>query len=193
MRKTLGLLFVLGLAGCGASLPDARMSGVVDDTTPVRPTAQPGASVPPLQAAPGNPAPQVVTNSVGISDENDFEAVSGQRDIEADAELLERNRAEYVQVAPSDLPPRTEDAHSNIVAYALNATNPVGRKLYRRNPFRSQSKYVEACASFASADLAQVAFLSQGGPERDRLALDPDGDGYACTWSPNEFRAIASE
>ncbi len=191
MRKTLGLLLVLGLAGCGASVPDARLSGVVDGSTPIRPTAQPGAEALPLQAAPGNPAPQVVTNAAGISDENDFEAVSGQRDIAADAELIERNREQYVQVQPGALPTRTDAGRGNIVAYALGATNPVGRKIYRRNPFRSEAKTLEACASFASADLAQVAFLTEGGPEKDRLALDPDGDGYACSWTPDDFRDIA--
>jgi hypothetical protein len=30
--------------------------------------------------------------------------------------------------------------------------------------------------------------LSNGGPERDRLGLDPDGDGFACYWDPTPFR-----
>ena len=39
-----------------------------------------------------------------------------------------------------------------------------------------------------SSDLAQKAFLSRGGPERDILLLDPDGDGFACKWDPRPFR-----
>ena len=36
---------------------------------------------------------------------------------------------------------------------------------------------------------AQIDFLAKGGPERDRLGVDPDGDGYACAWNPAPFRA----
>jgi hypothetical protein len=43
-----------------------------------------------------------------------------------------------------------------------------------------------------SDDLAQEAFLSEGGPERDRLGVDPDGDGFACRWDPTPFRRAAS-
>jgi len=28
------------------------------------------------------------------------------------------------------------------------------------------------------------AFLSSGGPQRDTLLLDADGDGFACSWVP---------
>ena len=42
--------------------------------------------------------------------------------------------------------------------------------------------------STSSPDQAQIDFLSKGGPERDRLSLDPDGDGYACGWDPRPFR-----
>ena len=38
------------------------------------------------------------------------------------------------------------------------------------------------------SDLAQIEFLERGGPARDRLGLDPDGDGYACAWDPTPFR-----
>ncbi len=44
------------------------------------------------------------------------------------------------------------------------------------------------CAKYGSPDLAQMAFLSKGGPKRDRMGLDPDGDGYACSWDPAPFR-----
>ena len=27
-----------------------------------------------------------------------------------------------------------------------------------------------------------------GGPERDQFGIDPDGDGYACSWDPSPFR-----
>ena len=36
--------------------------------------------------------------------------------------------------------------------------------------------------------LAQEEFLRTGGPERDKLGVDPDGDGFACAWDPRPFR-----
>ena len=46
------------------------------------------ASNPAPPVANDRPAPQVVTNAVGISSENDFDAVSSERNIEADAALI---------------------------------------------------------------------------------------------------------
>lgn len=40
------------------------------------------------------------------------------------------------------------------------------------------------CAAYRTAIAAQRAFIAEGGPERDRLGLDPDGDGYACSFRP---------
>ncbi|MDJ0821889.1 MAG: hypothetical protein QNJ09_08795 [Paracoccaceae bacterium] len=151
--------------------------------------ADANSGVVPLQASPSNPAPPVVTNAAGISGENDFAAVSDQRDIQADAALIARNRAQYQVIAPTDLPTRPGTNQPNIVEYALRTTNDVGTPLYRRG-FTSESRYQRACAGYASSDLAQEAFLARGGPERDRLGLDPDGDGFACGWNPAPFRAV---
>lgn len=59
--------------------------------------------------------------------------------------------------------------------------------MYKRSGLRVSSP-AAACAKFSSPDLAQEAFLSAGGPDRDRKGLDPDGDGYACSWDPRPFR-----
>jgi hypothetical protein len=40
--------------------------------------------------------------------------------------------------------------------------------------------------------MAQIAFLERGGPKRDTLGLDPDGDGFACYWDPAPFRKAVS-
>ncbi|MBS0125187.1 hypothetical protein [Thetidibacter halocola] len=152
----------------------------------------------PLDASPSNPppqvidgpAPQVVSNAAGISAENDFDAVSSERDIQADAALLARNRAQYTVVQPTDLPTRPGTSAPNIVEYALRTTNPVGTPLYSRSAFASESRSQRACAGYASADLAQEEFLALGGPEKDRKGLDPDGDGFACGWNPAPFRAV---
>jgi hypothetical protein len=108
---------------------------------------------------------------------------------ETDAERQERLRAEYQVVEPSELPERPGDA-PNIVAYALNTTNAVGQSIHRRSAIQLRS-HERACAQFASQDLAQEEFLRRGGPERDPLNLDPDGDGFACWWDPEPFRAAA--
>lgn len=146
--------------------------------------------VDPVQASPGNPAPQVVTNAAGISSENDFDAVSETRSIEGDAALIAQNRARYQIIEPEELPTRPGTNTPNIVAYALQTTNPKGAPIYRRSAFASDSRHQRACAGFASSDLAQEAFLEAGGPERDSQVLDPDGDGFACSWDPAPFRAV---
>jgi hypothetical protein len=146
--------------------------------------------VDPVQASPGNPAPQVVTNAAGISSENDFDAVAETRSIEGDAALIAQNRARYQIIAPEALPTRPGTNTPNIVAYALQTNNPKGAPIYRRSAFASDARHQRACAQFASSDLAQEAFLEAGGPERDRQNLDPDGDGFACSWDPAPFRAV---
>ncbi len=138
----------------------------------------------------GSPAPSAVTNAAGISDENDFETVSEERDIDADASLIARNRQQYQVIEPTALPMRPGTDRPNIVEYALQTDNPLGTQLFRRTGFRAEARAQRACAQYASADLAQEAFLAGGGPERDREGLDPDGDGFACGWSPEPFRAV---
>lgn len=123
----------------------------------------------------------------GISDENDFNAVSQRETIESDAERIARNRAQYVVIPPGALPTRPGELGPNVVDYALATNHPVGTQLYRRSSF-SLTNTQGACMRFASPDLAQQEFLRRGGPDRDRLGLDPDGDGYACGWDPSPFR-----
>lgn len=148
--------------------------------------------VAPVNATPSNPSPQAVSNSAGLSDENSFQAVSAERDIQADAALIAQNRANYQLITPTDLPPRPDSDAPNIVEYALRTTNPVGTQLYDRSNFNAASRYARACASFPSADRAQEEFLASGGPQKDRKGMDPDGDGFACTWDPAPFRAARS-
>ena len=146
--------------------------------------------VDPVQASPSNPAPQIVENAAGISNENNFDAVSNTRSIEGDAALIAQNRARYEIIQPEALPTRPGTDTPNIVAYALQTTNPKGAPIYRRSAFASENRHLRNCASFASPDLAQEAFLANGGPDRDRQNLDPDGDGFACAWDPAPFRAV---
>lgn len=91
-----------------------------------------------------------------------------------------------IPVAP--LPERTSSGAPNIVQFALTTSHPVGTPMYDRGSLQLSSPE-RACAKYGSSDLAQEAFLEAGGPEKDRKGLDPDGDGYACSWDPTPFRA----
>jgi len=61
--------------------------------------------------------------------------------------------------------------------------------VYRRPSIRRTSS-ASQCRKFSSADDAQRNFLANGGPQNDPLNLDPDGDGFACQWSPEAYRAL---
>jgi hypothetical protein len=127
-----------------------------------------------------------VASHTGISDEQDFEAVSARETIESDAERIARNRSEYVVVQPKDLPARPGDTGPNIVEFALATTHAPGVQMYKRGGIKRDSS--GPCGKYASPDLAQQDFLGKGGPERDRMGVDPDGDGFACSWDPRPFR-----
>lgn len=142
-----------------------------------------------VHASPSNPAP-VLMNNPGISDENNFAAVDSRRSIEDDAARLANNRANYEVIQPTALPKRT-NAGPNIVAYALSTNHAVGTKAYGRIGLTTKARHEKACAKYQSDSDAQSAFLSRGGPRKDRLGLDPDGDGYACGWDPTPYRQAA--
>lgn len=179
---------------------DAELQGRAPvGSTPTIPPEQSGAPI----AAPGTLSSEtttseaspdgsgaVVVNNPTISDEQDFDAVAGRETIESDAERLRAQRAAYTQVPTTAVPTRTSSG-PNIVAFALSTTHPVGQKVYRRSLIGGQAKFERNCAKYAAPDLAQEAFLQAGGPDRDRLGIDPDGDGYACAWNPAPFRRVA--
>ncbi|MEM0947444.1 MAG: hypothetical protein AAGK37_08575 [Pseudomonadota bacterium] len=139
----------------------------------------------PVTVATGAP---VDLNNPGISDEQEFNAVSGRETIESDAERIARQREARVVIEPQALPTRSGASGPNIVEYALATTNAVGQPVYSRVG-ASQSRSARNCARYNSPDRAQQAFLAGGGPSRDREGLDPDGDGFACSWNPEPFRA----
>ena len=132
--------------------------------------------------------PQTVTGPSGISAENSFEAVDEIRNIKEDADLIAQNRARYKVLDVEKLPERSGESEPNIVAYALATSHPVGTKVFARSGLNLDTRNFRNCAKYSFPDLAQIDFLSKGGPERDSLALDPDGDGYACDWDPTPFR-----
>jgi len=93
-------------------------------------------------------------------------------------------------VAASALPQRPGDI-PNIVEYALGTRQSVGDRVWRRTALTMQNTD-RNCRGFVNSDLAQEEFLRRGGPGRDPLNLDPDGDGFACWWDPAPFRSAAA-
>ncbi|MEM6589380.1 MAG: hypothetical protein AAF641_13115 [Pseudomonadota bacterium] len=161
---------------------------IAQETAATLAATRANSGVAPVEASPSNPAPQTVETSTGISIENDFEAVDNVRSIESDAALIERNRAQYQVIQPTAVPDRVTDNRPNIVAYALSTSHPVGTQIYNRVGINKQARFERNCAELGSPDRAQMDFLANGGPARDRKGLDPDGDGYACSWNPAPFR-----
>lgn len=112
-----------------------------------------------------------------------------QQKIERDkaAILLEAARDQYVIIEPGALPNIV--AGVNIALYARETTNAVGENLYRRPLIKLRFSITE-CNKFATLDEAQRYFLANDGPQKDPLNLDPDGDGFACRWSPEFYRSL---
>lgn len=97
--------------------------------------------------------------------------------------------AQPLQPGPvQPLPTRTSDGTPNIVQFALSTSHAVGTPMYERSSLHV-GNLESTCAKYGSADVAQEAFLAAGGPDKDRKGIDPDGDGYACSWDPQPFRA----
>lgn len=138
-----------------------------------------------VQASPANASQQ---GGTGISDQ-DFDAVSTRESIESDAARIAQNAAQYQVVQPTALPERNDRASLNLVQYAIDAPNNRGQEWYPRSILHTQGRFERNCAAYRSPDDAQRDFLFRGGPERDQLGIDPDGDGFACGWDPAPFRA----
>ncbi|MCW3782144.1 hypothetical protein [Defluviimonas salinarum] len=143
----------------------------------------------PQATAPAAVVPAAPVNNTGISDEQDFSAVSSRESIESDKERMAANRAQYEQIQPTELPQREGGSGPNIVEYAISAPNRLGESIYKRSGV-ALSNHERACARYATPEDAQQAFLKAGGPQRDSKNLDPDGDGFACFWDPTPFQKV---
>lgn len=184
-----------GSVGAAPAAPQAIPSsalaaaGIGQSGPPVNAVTNPGRTGG-LEATPGNAAP-VIANNPGISDEQNFDAVAERETIQSDAERRAAQAAAREQIAPTAVPERPSTTGPNIVAYAINAPNVKGQEWYSRSLLTTQGRYIRNCAAYANADEAQRDFLARGGPERDRLGIDPDGDGFACGWDPAPFKRAA--
>ncbi len=180
---------VQGSSSGGVSTSDLASAGIGGGQPQPAVPAQP-AQQQYVEASPTNAAPQVFNNP-GISDEQDFDAVASRESIASDAARRQQQQAAYEVIAPTAVPERTGNTGPNIVAYALSAPNDKGQEWYSRSLLSGQNRFQRNCAKYASPDEAQRDFLARGGPERDRLGIDPDGDGFACGWDPTPFRQAA--
>lgn len=174
MRILLAIISLVAITACTPQIPN---SGVPADLA-VGATDTDQMPIDPL----------IDLGSPGISSEQDFGVVSGRETIESDAARIATNRQLYQIVEPTDLPTRTGTSTVSIVEYALATDNPVGQPMYNRSSFGSADRFTRNCAKFSSPDLAQEDFLKRGGPQRDSRGLDPDGDGFACGWTPEPYR-----
>ena len=204
MRKVVLFCVALGLSGCEPTIPESGLEALppqIAETTAAGLAVVSDAisvfeiTVPLGDSAPDEPedAAPVDTTSITLSDENDFEAVSSRQTIESDAERLALNRVLYVLIEPTELPVRPGTDIPNVVEYALMTSNPVGVSLYSRSGLVSEYTHRFRCGQYTSSTEAQEVFLKRGGPKRDWLGLDPDGDGFACTWDPSPFRLALPE
>ncbi|WP_456387598.1 hypothetical protein [Profundibacter sp.] len=211
MRIFVPAILVLALGACDPAVPNsgagvgfdgytsyerqraAREAKLQGETAPAagtisQETVAPAQQTPPLTAT----TTPVKTNNVGISDEQDFGAVSERESIASDKERLARQREQYVQIAPKAVPTGNGGGAARVVQFALSTTNAVGESIYRRSIVFAKSRFEKNCAKYPSPDMAQTAFLQSGGPQKDRNGLDPDGDGFACSWNPQPFRNARS-
>ncbi len=189
MRFVLTMVVFAALAACTSVTPDdgavvERLSigdeTLIEDTTEVSETA-------PRDAATTDGA--VLNDNPDISDTQDFGAVSERSSIEDDKARLEAQRQQFAIVEETALPTR-EAQEANVVDYALNTTNDVGEKRYKRPGLLGGALQKRNCKKYRVPDEAQAAFLNSGGPKRDVRGLDPDGDGFACDWTPYAYRKL---
>lgn len=168
--------------------PMTQPAAPIQLTTPPRPASAPPQ---PETFLTGPVATEPAVQPRAMSDEQDFNAVAARETIESDAARLAQQRAQYQEIRVDSVPGSGESGGPNIMAYALGTQHRVGEERYRRSHPLRWRRWESACAGYRTQDLAQEAFLSAGGPDRDPNHLDPDGDGFACWWDPQPFRDAA--
>ncbi|MDO5614132.1 MAG: hypothetical protein Q4G14_12955 [Paracoccus sp. (in: a-proteobacteria)] len=90
--------------------------------------------------------------------------------------------------APAAQTGRYGGATPVLTRFAFAAQHAPGTRVWARPAGGTAAQAARACAPFANADQAQVAFLTAGGPEADPRGMDPDGDGFVCGWNPAPWR-----
>ena len=172
-----------------ASLSDA-VNAALAATAAIEPIPESGVTTP--RPAARTPRVDPVTGEVIASDDGVlnlslFTQEEQRIAREADAAAIQAAAAQRVVIAPGQMPEVV--ANVNIIAFARSSTNNVGERVVRR-PRIQRTNSRRECAKFNTSDNAQRNFLANGGPAEDPLNLDPDGDGFACNWSPEAYRAL---
>ncbi len=174
----------------GTTSPDPAGSFENTVAAAIENSAQPGTEISP-QATTADPQPvqtagvEPNAQSINLS-ESTQEEQKAQRAVAARELQAARDQLVIIQPDASSVP----TANINVAEFARSTTNKVGQRVYQRTTFGSGQSTRSRCARFADADAAQRVFLQNGGPSQDRLKLDPDGDGFACKWSPEPYRAL---
>lgn len=207
MRQFIGFsILALGLTACAPTQPDDAgqyFDKITPDPATLEQTseenrlkqAESGAAagetvIVDLAANKAAPVEVVPEGDGTISTSQDFKVVKSRETIASDAAKLAELKKSYEIVQPGATP--TRGSGINLAKYALSQTNPVGQKAYSRS-ILSGRRAAKKCAAYGSADDAQLDFLRSGGPQSDRRGIDPDGDGYACSWSPEVFRNMLGQ
>jgi len=195
MRLLLPLFALLALAACETVATDnppvnKAVVAATDSSAPkpVDTTATDAAATDAAATDPASAGVVITTNNPEISNTQDFGALTKTVSIAADKARLEAQRKEFKVIQPTALPTRVKTV--SVVEYALSSKNKVGEKKFSRFNLLGAKLAIKNCARFATPDDAQLAFLRAGGPRRDSKNLDPDGDGFACDWSPETYRKL---
>ena len=92
---------------------------------------------------------------------------------------------------PANMPVTTTGPYPGstpvLVRYAHQEQHNPGADIYKRTG-GSVLDAGRTCSGYASADIAQRAFIAAGGPILDPKGMDPDGDGFVCGWDPRPVR-----
>lgn len=198
MKKILiSLTTLVTLAGCasGTAPQDDQYFGRITPV-PGDAQAQNATPIPPLrpiegQPVAGDPVAQTTAESDGATASADTSTTAQISTTPVPPSLVEPTL-----LAPTDATAskkrkfsfgRSSSNNANAKSidlreYAASQPQLVGQKKYSR----SQSKYAQGgnCDAYAVPEIAQIAFLNAGGPRRDSILLDADGDGFACAWVP---------
>ena len=145
-------------------------------------------------ARPAAPDASVLDQDIGIDPNSTSINLAAQSQeqqrVQREIAAQQRQAAQQQLVIVEPEPVPQQDINANVVQFARSTTHPVGTKRYNRPAFRSRQQSSSTCRRFASTDEAQRQFLANGGPQNDRFNLDPDGDGFACKFDPEPYRAL---
>lgn len=124
-----------------------------------------------------------------LADQQDFDTVATVETIETDRQKILLQQSKYQLVLPKPVPQRPKDL-PNVAEYVFTGQHTLGIQKYNRTGLQLLNNHSRACSVYAHPIAAQEAFLAGGGPVRDRNNLDPDGDGFACGFTPQPYLSM---